>query len=108
MANWQYAYRTNHARTGEWAAASDPGMAQGSEGAFSAAGRRRSGQGRGLRPADRQEARRQPADGQRASENFGPGAARPRQTHQAMDVLQTRRGQYPRAQAKHVADALVL
>src|ERR1700722_19901131 len=90
IANWQYGYRTNHACAGERATASDPGMAQGSEGAFSAASRWRSGQGRGLRPTDRQEVGHQSADGERASEDFGPGAPGACQAHQAMDVLQAR------------------
>lgn len=45
-------------------------MAQGSDGALSAAGRRRSGPGRRLRRARRPEARRQPADGERASQDL--------------------------------------
>src|SRR5262245_42152339 len=66
---------------------------------FPAADRWRSGDGRGLRPLDRGEARDQPADAARAHADPEPGRAGARQADQAMDLLQARRGPHRGGQA---------
>src|SRR4051794_3721954 len=94
LANWQTGKYAN-GRTGESArqrqAPADPCLAQGPRLALPAPGRRRPDQRRRLRRPHRRKARRQRPDRQRASQGADPRRTRPRQAHQAVDVLQTRR-----------------
>src|SRR5690348_15417386 len=74
-------------RIGQRAPFANPGLAQRSGRAFSAAGRRRPGVGRCLQPADRGKDGHQPANPERTHADPDAGPARAAETDQAMGFL---------------------
>src|ERR1700720_172320 len=80
-----------HAGAGQQTTAADTGVVEGSRKAFSTSSRRRPGQGRCLRTLDFAQVGREPAGGNRPSQNPPAGRICYQQTDQEVDILQTRR-----------------
>src|SRR5215813_5193688 len=91
LANCKYAYSRCRQGGRQRPQAPDPPLAEEAARAFSPSGRRRPRPRRRLRPSHCAKARREPADGERASEDPHAGRPAAHEARQAVDLLSPRR-----------------
>src|SRR5262249_2369725 len=87
LANCKYAYSRGHQGDRQRPQAPDPPLAEEAPRAFSPSGRRRPRPRRRVRPSHRAKTRREPTDGERASEDPRTGRPAAHEAYQAVDLL---------------------